>query len=230
MTWIIARAIKDKAGKKDASRVFLPESLLVKQALESAGLVVRVVDLVGRPEPLWAVLWTVTDLEGLVYLGHGLPLALSSAGLRGRVAAWELARRMAASVPPTPPRGLRVTFYACSAADNPVKKGVSLDGPGTDGGFADEVRDELCRQGCPWSIVYAHATAGHATKNPFLAAFEGRGSPLGGQGGSAVVRAKGPLWAAWKRFMADPSDEPSLRHRLPTMSSDEVLAEVSDSL
>lgn len=229
MTWIVARAIKDKVGKKDASRVFIPESFLVKEALESSGFAVRVVDLVGRPEPLWAALAAMTDLKGLVYLGHGLPLALSSAGLRGRAAAWELARRMAAAVPPEPLRGLRVTFYACSAADNPTKKGISLDGPGTDGGFADEVRDELCRQACPWSIVYAHATAGHATKNRFLAAFEGRGSPLGGQGGSAVVRAKGPLWGTWKVAMADPSDEVSLRHRLPMMSPDEVLAEISYS-
>jgi len=230
MTWIVARAVKDKVGKKDASRVFIPESIFVAQALRRAGQSVVFCDLVGRPDPLWATIDGVEDLQGLVYLGHGLPLGLPSAGLRGRQAAWDLAQRIADKVPLAAPRGPRVTFFACSAADNPRRKGVSLDGPGTDGGFADEVRDELCRQGCSWSIVYAHATAGHASKNPFLAAFEGRGSNLGGQGGSAVVRAKGPLWRTWKVLMADPSDEPSLRHRLPMLTPDEVLSEVVASL
>lgn len=239
MTWIVARGVHDRPGKKDASRVFIPESELCVQALVTAGFVVApLVDLVGRPEPLWEALEDAEDsLEGLVYVGHGLPLGLPTAGLVGLRGARELARWVAKAayariIPQDPirdlPRGKgpRVALLSCSAADNPKKKGQQLDGPGTDGGFADGLRDELCRLGCPWNIVLAHATSGHAGKNPFLAAFEGRGSAAGGQGGSAVVRAKGPLWRTWKRLMADPSKEPSLRHRVPMLDPEEILVEL----
>ncbi len=87
----------------------------------------------------------------------------------------------------------QVTLYSCScgAGDN--------DG---DGGFADALRDELCKAGAEHSIVAAHTTAGHATSNPYVRMFEGQGSPVGGTGGSWIVAPKSELWDKWRKALS----------------------------
>lgn len=225
MTWVVCYQEEDRLGKKDASKVFVPESSLVHEALDAAGKSVVLVPVDRSWKPLWSALAGTSALEGLVYLGHGLPLGLPSLKLYGRRGARDFAVRLAASVAPER-KDLRVTLFACSAADNPRKKGVQLDGPGTDGGFADELRDELCRQGQTECIVWAHPFSGHATRQPYLAAFEGRGSAIGGVGGTVPVRPKTALWPVLKRLLNDPSEAPSFRHRLPMMTVREFLGVV----
>lgn len=225
MTWVVCYQEKDRLGKRDASKVFVPEAALVHEALDAADKSIRLVPVDRSWKPLWSALAGISDLEGLVYLGHGLPLALPSLGLYGRRGARDLAVRLVASAA-LARKDLRVTLFACSAADNPRQKGVQLDGPGTDGGFADELRDELCRQGQTECIVWAHPFSGHATRQPYLAAFEGRGSAVGGVGGTVPVRPKTASWPVLKRLLNDPSEAPSFRHRLPMMTVRDLLTAV----
>ncbi len=93
-----------------------------------------------------------------------------------------------------------VSFYACDMARNLDRdRKNDLDKFGGDGGFADEFRDELCRQGFIYCRVMAHTSAGHAFRNPNARFFEGMGSPEGGTGGFYVVHRKdgNGLWKKW---------------------------------
>lgn len=229
MTWIVARAVHNCLPKKDAEYVFIPESNLVMDALEAAGKTYQTVDvdnrlpLPRRADDLYDAITKVDWLEGLVYVGHGLWNLLPSLGLGlGRIP--RFASLLAAAAGSTP---LTVALLACSAADG-SKKGVGTDGPGMDGGFADCLRDALCRLGVVDCRVLAHTTSGHATMNLDLAYFEGLGSSVGGVGGRLLVPAKSPLRKFWKKAMHVPLKKGvSLRHRLCLMRPDEVIREVS---
>lgn len=85
-----------------------------------------------------------------------------------------------------------VSLYSCSCG------GGGNDG---DGGFADSLRDELCKAGVVACKVVAHTTAGHATSNPYVREFEGKGSPVGGNGGSWIVAPGSELWEPWKKAL-----------------------------
>lgn len=87
--------------------------------------------------------------------------------------------------------GVIVPLFCCSTADSPH------EAPGGDGGFADELRDALCRAGATNCRIDAHDRDGHTTRNPFVRRFEGEHSPVGGAGGRYLVRPRGPLWSAW---------------------------------
>lgn len=83
-----------------------------------------------------------------------------------------------------------VYLYSCSCG--------SGDNDG-DGGFADKLRDELCKLGSVNCLVVAHTTAGHATSNPYVRRFYGRGSHVGGTGGEWIVAPKSELWPVWRK-------------------------------
>lgn len=106
----------------------------------------------------------------------------------------------------------RVALYCCSTGGGP--------GIGGDGGFADCLRDAMCRAGLVDCRVVAHVTAGHATMNPRKRFFEGLGSPVGGIGGMDVVRPRSALWSRWCRRLRD-TDDP-LRFQLVEMTVGEI--------
>lgn len=85
-----------------------------------------------------------------------------------------------------------VFLYSCSCG--------SGDNDG-DGGFADKLRDELCKLGSVNCLVVAHATAGHATSNPYVREFNGNGSPVGGTGGQWIVAPGSELWEKWRKAL-----------------------------
>jgi hypothetical protein len=107
----------------------------------------------------------------------------------------------------------RVVLYACNA-------GMDVRGApvGGDGGFADVLRDALCRVGCVDCVVDAHTTAGHTTRNPYVRRFEGRGSPVGGIGGSFIVQPGSALWRKWQAALRDTD----LRFEFPFLSIGEI--------
>jgi hypothetical protein len=107
-----------------------------------------------------------------------------------------------------------VPLYACSTGDGP--------GVGGDLGFADALRDALCRAGATWCQVFAHTTAGHATENPYVRRFSGSGSPSGGIGGSWIVTPKSDRWSRWVKSLKG-----DLRLRYPLMSDAEIHEELS---
>ena len=109
---------------------------------------------------------------------------------------------------------VRVVLYACSTGSGP--------GPGGDRGFADELRDALCRAGAVDCRVLAHSTAGRADANPFVRSFDGNGSKVGGKGGYPLVDRKDPLWSRWVKELRK-----DLRWKIGTMSMEEIHRELT---
>ena len=116
---------------------------------------------------------------------------------------------------------VRVVLYACLAGKGP--------GPGGDRGFADELRDAICKAGGRYCRVVAHTTAGRADKNPFVRSFDGDGSSTGGAGGYYLVnrtlldergrKILNPLWPPWVKALAK-----DMRWELPCLSREEIHA------
>lgn len=92
-----------------------------------------------------------------------------------------------------------ICLYACDTGRDLDKDQFDdLEGFGGDGGFADELRDGLCRAGAIHCRTVAHTTAGHATKNPNVRLFEGHGSSVGGLGGFYIIPFRSKWWKAWR--------------------------------
>lgn len=121
---------------------------------------------------------------------------------------------------PYSPPGPVVPLYACSTARDLMGQPV-----GGDGGFADALRDALCIYGGRECVVDAHTTAGHATKNPYVRRFEGRGSPVGGVGGSYIVQPGSLLWKRWVSALR----YTDLRFRFPFMTIGQIHTELDGS-
>lgn len=114
-------------------------------------------------------------------------------------------------------RDLRVALYCCSTGS------TDTGAPGGDGGFADTLRDHLCRAGLVDCQVDAHDTPGHTTRNPRVRRFRGQGSPTGGQGGQWIVEpGRAPLWGKWVKALQS-SD---LRLRYPVLTVGDIHTEL----
>ena len=133
-------------------------------------------------------------------------------------------RELARAIAETSRRNVVVALYCCSTGDVTgrllalLRKTIGKDaGVGGDGGFADVLRDELCRFGAIHCRVMAHRTEGHATMNPHVRFFDGNGSAIGGQGGVEVVRRDSR--ALWSRWVAElKRDGSTLRYEMPHLS------------
>lgn len=117
-------------------------------------------------------------------------------------------------------RDLRICLYACSAAS---EQGETEDHQknapaGGEGGFADALRDELLRLKVQ-TTVYAHATVGHTTENPFVRVF-GPYDP--DKGGLALIEHHDPLFPAWERALR----QGDLWQRYPLMTREELRLEL----
>jgi len=116
---------------------------------------------------------------------------------------------------------LIVTLYACDAARDLDKDRLDdLKEFGGDGGFADELRDALCRAGQIHCRVDAHTTAGDDDQNPNVRRFEGNGSPVGCVGGHYIIPRGSRLWKRW--FKAVRTTD--FRWRFPFMTDLEIVA------
>jgi hypothetical protein len=111
-----------------------------------------------------------------------------------------------------------VVLYACDAgrdSDNESNDDL-LPGPGGEGGFADELRDALCRARTDWvGHVDAHVSTAHTTRNPHVRRFTAGGTS------EYLIRADSPLWPAWKRALKG-----DLRFRFPLMSRSDIEVEL----
>lgn len=121
-----------------------------------------------------------------------------------------------------------VPIYACSAArdmDGQIADDMDPDTVGGDGGFADTLRDSLCKDHMVYCRVMAHVTAGHTTVNPWVRFFDGEGEENGGQGGYWVVEPRSPLWKKWIKWLREDDDN---RFRFPFMTYMEILGSVNN--
>lgn len=102
-----------------------------------------------------------------------------------------------------------VVLYCCNTAGGP--------GVGGDGGFADSLRDALCRAGSVNCQVDAHVGKGHTTERPYVRRFEGRGSPVGGVGGYMLVSPGMKLWPKWRKAL-----QGRMRYDFPFLTVGEI--------
>jgi hypothetical protein len=209
MTALVFTGNRNRPGTRDFTGAFDPEAkafvklhggTVIRVPLEANEQTRRrfVIGSIGIYKPDW-----------LAFVCHGLTSGIEL-GFR-RMHTTELAQRLAEV------GCSRVTLYACSTGGG--------GGLGGDGGFADMLRDAMCRAGLVHCRVDAHVGAGHATRRPFVRRFEGMGSRVGGSGGFYIVEQGSALWAAWK----DALDTTDLRFRFPAMTVAEIHAELTSS-
>ena len=110
---------------------------------------------------------------------------------------------------------VRVVLYACSTG--------SPNAVGGDGGFADILRDTLCKKGAVCCQVDAHTTAGHCSRNPYVRRFLGGGYPEGGTGGEYLITPNTSLWKKWIKAM-----QGDMRLKFPFMPKEEILLELGE--
>lgn len=118
---------------------------------------------------------------------------------------------------------LTVCLYACDAGEDRREVGDATpvlgdDAAGAgDGSFADQLRDGLLALGAMPRVI-AHATAGHAFRNPYVRVF-GRDTTAGGEW---LVVPGSPAWRPWVRALAGGD----LWLRMPAMTREQILAEL----
>jgi hypothetical protein len=112
-------------------------------------------------------------------------------------------------------RHVVLPLYCCSTADN----GHNEEDPqlGTDGSFADLLRDRLITSGISLCRVVAHRTAGHTTRNPHVVFFDGDGTDTAQTGGVYPVSPGGKLWGKWKIQL-----EKSFRFLIPFLTMEDI--------
>lgn len=116
---------------------------------------------------------------------------------------------------------LRVVLYACSTgSDNDGNDANDTAvGPGGEGGMADAIRDALVKAGIR-ATIYAHATVGHCTANPWLRRFD----PGQVAGGNWVIEPHSELWHSWVTKLQD--ERSDFRFRMPFMAQADLEAEL----
>jgi hypothetical protein len=110
-------------------------------------------------------------------------------------------RDLARAIAQSSEANVRVLLYACDAGSSLPRLLALGKGPGGDGGFADVLRDHLCREGAVDCRVMAHETTGHTTRNPWVRFFDGKGSSVGGTGGEYPVAPRSFLWQRWREAL-----------------------------
>lgn len=117
-----------------------------------------------------------------------------------------------------------IALYSCSCGAGKLDtKYIAAKAETGDGGFADELRDAMCKRGVVHCRVDSHATVGHATSNPYVRRFEGNGSAIGGTGGNWIVAPGSALWMKWSKTLRSASN---LRMRYPSMTTAEIHEEL----
>jgi len=149
-------------------------------------------------------------LDTLVFVCHGWKTGLQF-GVQTATAA-----KLAESVKRCATPALTVLLYACTTgSDNDGNDGNDTDaGPGGEGGMADALRDAFLKAGVR-ATVYAHATRGHCTRNPYVRRFD----PAEVAGGNWVVEPHSELWNKWVHRLAD---DHAFRFRFPFMTAGEL--------
>lgn len=133
-------------------------------------------------------------LDTIVFFCHGLRYRVQFGFRLGRRSSLG---KLAATIAEVSVGNVVVPLYCCSTAHEKRNNEIATG----DGGWADELRDALCKEGAGACRVMGHTTAGHTSRNPHVRFFDGTGMREGGTGGYWVVRPRGPLWRKWARLL-----------------------------
>ena len=105
-------------------------------------------------------------------------------------------------------------LYACSTAST-NKNTRNIKMPGTDGGFADTLRDTMLNYDFTSGWVDGHLQPGHTTRNPYMIRFmveEGNT-----KGGSYIIEPGSGLWSIWVKAL-----KTDFRFKFPFMPVKEI--------
>lgn len=197
----------------------MPEALAFERLHKIPREQVIGLDLVGNPAPakrrrVLQILKTQKEIDVLAIFCHGWRGGIQLGFLTGQGALIDALAQCLS-------REAKIVLYACWAAENEtIDTGIDNVGIGTDGGFADWLRDELRLRGFTgW--VDAHKTKGHVVYNPYVVRFSCASDEPGGQW---IVAPSSADWARWRALLCDPKS--TLRYRFPLREIDEVRREV----
>jgi hypothetical protein len=218
MKTIVFYSSKNSKGRKDATGAFIPEALAFAKFHNIPNDQLFGIDCVTQSKDVRRKLvydsihqlGSIGDpIDAIAFFGHGWPDGIQFGITRKNITDFSALLRQCCTT------NVVVALYACLTADNDIK-GVSVDkpGPGTDGGFADLLRDALSHEGIFGGHVDAHATAGHATMNPFVVRFRCLSSERG-IGGNWLVAPQSKNWKKWNASVHNEKD--TLRFRFPFM-------------
>jgi hypothetical protein len=192
-------------GRVDATGAFIPEAKKFKDFYgvpdeDFIGIDCTVKNKTKLRNTVFHELSKRENLGLLAFFGHGWPKGIQF-GIRLRHIP-EMVSHM------NPNKDIVVALYACLAAENDVRDtNIAQVGPGTDGGFADTLRDTLVRdKGVTDGWIDAHKTAGHTTWNPNVVRFlcsDVEDPDDGGEGGSYIVAPRSQFWKKWVRALKD---------------------------
>jgi hypothetical protein len=127
----------------------------------------------------------------------------------------DLGARLAACLAPD----AAIVLYACDTArdSDGLREDDKLTGPGGSGGFASRLFVDLHGRGLTGVRVYAHSTAGHTTRNPYLRVWRDDADL---HNGDWLIEPGSDLWRAWVRGLRDTA----LRFEFPWLSASEICA------
>lgn len=216
----------------DAIGAFVPESRFFAKTHALDASLIRGFDLVNTTysQRKRAVGQAILDagsvyrLDSVIFFCHGWSTGLQAGWRRHELI--DLVSLLSRSCSST----VKIALYACLTAENDTPDHlIQSVGPGTDGGFADILRDELVRANLTRCQVDAHKTRGHATWNPFLVRFSGVDvvdRSTGGIGGKWLITPQSELWSRWVDKLNDRAAIGLLRYRFPYMTADQIVAEL----
>lgn len=217
-------------GRKDATGAFIPEAKAFRKTHDIPkenfiGVKCRGAKAAQRREHVFSKIEEIGSkrpINSIAFFCHGWPAGIQFGIRRDQISDLVSLLKQYAT------KDVRIVLYACLAAENDVRDNeIGKSGPATDGGFADELRDNMVRAGISDGIVDAHKTAGHTSWNPYVVRFlcsDVITPEYGGVGGAFLVEPRSENWRAWVKALKD--KERGLRYRFPYMSQYEILSEL----
>ncbi len=194
-------------GKKDASGAFVPESKKFAKIHNIPVENVFYVDCTKRVSPTTRAEIVEkalrnkkgANLKSIAFFGHGWSTGIQFGfNLKNCYLLSKLIADCSDS-------DVKIGLFACLTAENSIKDNDHRRiGPGTDGGFADRLRDNLVRNGVEYGWVDAHKTAGHAVWNPYVVRFlceSVKYLEYGAVGGGWIVEPGSRYWRYWVKML-----------------------------
>ena len=195
---IVIYSSSDAKGKRDATGAFIPEAKAFAKhhcvpKENMLGVPCTKLKASDRREKVFSFLEAKDSgsVELIAWFGHGW-----SSGIQFGINKKNVDELLSALDDSGRPN-LKHVLYACSTAStNENTRKVSS--PGTDGGFADTLRDHMWDSGYNGGWVDAHLQPGHTTRNPYIMRFICNEEYHSRGGGNWLVKPKSTYWATWR--------------------------------
>ena len=230
---LVIHSSKNVKGRHDATGAFIPEAEKFAKLQNVPKENIVGINCIGtgkkkrRDEVVKALFSSDRLWDAICFFGHGWPRGIQFGyGL-------DQIDELAFNITATSTFSVKVMLYACLAAENDVRDNVKAAdelGPATDGGFADELRDELYRLGVIKGWVDGHKTAGHTSWNPYVVRFRSdavMSELYGAVGGAWLVQPGSEYWNKWVNKM---KGNTGFRYRVPFMTELEIRAELANKV